>query len=228
MQNILVIAAHPDDEVLGCGATIVRYIATGDKVWVLILGEGITSRSNLSVSEKHQSLRVLQDSAKAAAHILGIEEVIFNRFPDNRFDSVALLEIVHKIETVVRKVKPQVVYTHHHADVNIDHQRTAQAVEAVVRPMFDTSIMRVLSFEVPSSTEWNFVRKDVFQPNVFISIENAWLEKKVKAMEAYMSEMRTFPHPRSSEYLRALATVRGGQSGYCLAEAFELVYWRQS
>lgn len=225
-SKILIVAAHPDDEVLGCGATIARHKEEGDTVWVVILGEGITSRKHLSSAKKKSEMRKLYASAKSANIILGADRLILKKFPDNTFDSVPLLTIIHAIEMIADEFKPDIIYTHHITDVNIDHRRTAEAVEAVVRPSARSRIKEVYSFEVPSSTEWNFMKASVFRPNVFINIES-FLDKKLKAMSQYRSEIRSFPHPRSLEYLKALAQVRGGQAGMLAAEAFELVYLRR-
>lgn len=225
-NRVLVIAAHPDDEVLGCGATIAKHKSLGDKVWVLILGEGITSRKSLTNTQKKKGVDNLKQSAKKASRILGIDKLILKDFPDNKFDSVPLLSIVHSIEEVVDNLKPQIIYTHSKSDVNIDHRKTLEAVESAVRPLPNSKIEQVLSFETPSSTEWNFVRK-TFKPNVFNQIGEKNLNKKIAALGVYKSELRPFPHPRSPEYLKALARVRGSQSGYKTAEAFELIYWRK-
>lgn len=226
-SNILLIAAHPDDEVLGCGATIAKHVALGDRVWVLILGEGVTSRANLSSAQKKRGLNKLRKSAQKASKILGVSKLILEHFPDNKFDSIPLLEIVHKIEEVISDYQPQIIYTHSKSDVNIDHRRTLEAAEAAVRPLPGSKIKQVLSFEIPSSTEWNFIRKP-FRPNVFVELKKDQFKKKIRACSVYKDEMRPFPHPRSVEFINALAKVRGAQSGYKLAEAFSLVYCRES
>jgi len=225
-RKVLVISAHPDDEVLGCGATIAKHVALGDHVWILILGKGVTSRKELSEIQKKRDLERLTKSAQKASKILGVKKLILKNFPDNRFDTVPLLNIIHEIEIVTDTFKPQIIYTHNQSDVNIDHRKTLQAVESVIRPLSNTQIEQVLAFEVPSSTEWNFVRKS-FRPNVFSQINEKNFDKKIMALKAYSAELRPFPHPRSPEYLRALVKLRGGQSGFPMAEAFELIYWRR-
>lgn len=224
--NILVVAAHPDDEVLGCGATIAKHVEEGSRVWILILGEGITSRVGLSDVQKRKGLEKLHKSAQKASKILGVSKLILEHLPDNKFDSIPLLEIVHKIEKVTSDYQPQIIYTHSRSDVNIDHRRTLEAVEAAVRPLPSSTIQSVLTFEVPSSTEWNFVR-ELFRPNVFNQIDEKVFAKKIKAISAYSQELKPFPHPRSLEYLKSLAKVRGVQAGFNLAEAFELIYLRK-
>ncbi len=210
-ERVLVVAAHPDDEVLGCGASIAWHREQGAKVWVLVLGEGVTSRKELSNPQKTKGVAGLRKAALKAGKILGAERVILKEFPDQVFDRLPLLALVHAIEEVMRACRPALVYTHHWGDVNVDHRKVAEAVEAAIRPMPGSSVRTALSFEVPSSTEWNFAkRKKGFSPNVFRPISKAHLEKKLAALRAYASEMR----------------VRGGQSGFDLAEAFELIYQR--
>lgn len=224
-QHVLVIASHPDDEVLGCGGSIVRHLDEGDSVAVLILGEGIASRAGLSEGEVRTQQARLKQDIKASHKILGVKKTFVSAFPDNQFDGVPLLAIVHEIEAVMNEVRPTLVYTHHASDTNVDHRVVAAAVDAAVRPMKGVFVGEVRAFEVPSSTEWNFTRP-LFRPQVFVSLSERQARKKIQAMRKYKSEIRTFPHPRSSEYLEALARVRGGQSGFRAAEAFELVYRR--
>ncbi|MBI4272958.1 PIG-L family deacetylase [Candidatus Uhrbacteria bacterium] len=227
-KKILVMVAHPDDEVLGCGGTIAQHTSRGDTVWVCILGEGVMSRTSFSEREKEEQLKQLQGFAKKASSILGVQRVIFKNFPDNAFDRVARLDIIHEVESIFKTFQPQIVYTHHQSDVNIDHQYSVEIVQALCRPLPRSSIESVFSFEIPSSTEWNYVKADLFRPNVFIELSEELMKKKIEALEAYASELRQFPHPRSLEYIRALAQVRGGQAGFDYAEAFQLVYIRYS
>lgn len=225
-MNVLVIAAHPDDEVLGAGGAIARHAEEGDRVALLILGTGVAARAGLAEADIAQQQRKLRDAAQSAAAHLGALEPTICSFPDNQFDTVALLSIVREVEAVMEASKPDIVYTHHAGDVNVDHRTVSQAVEAATRPMEGNSVREVRAFEVPSSSEWNFTRAP-FRPNVFLALTDVQLKKKIDAMKTYNSEIRAFPHPRSPEYLEALARVRGGQSGYRAAEAFELVYARR-
>lgn len=224
-RKVLVIAAHPDDEVLGCGGVIVRHVEEGDKVKVLILGEGITSRKGLGKPAIQKLQKELYARARKVLKILGAGEPLLVKLPDNQFDSVPLLSIVHEIEKVIQEFRPDLVYTHHHGDVNVDHRLASEATEAAVRPLPEGCVREVRMFEVPSSSEWNFTRTP-FQPNVFVALTELQLKKKIDAMRAYTSEIRKFPHPRSAEYIEALARVRGGQSGTRAGEAFELLYVR--
>lgn len=220
-MNILVVAAHPDDEVLGCGGTVAHLTETGHAVSVLILGEGMTSRNGL---QKDQSaLDGLHADARAAAAVLGVTDVTLARLPDNRFDTVALLDIVKIVEEQIGRLAPEEIYTQHGGDLNIDHECTFRAVLTATRPMEGTPVKRIFAYEVGSSTEWSFQQfAPVFHPNAFVNIAGT-LEKKIEAMRKYASEIRTFPHPRSPEALRAAAVRWGSVAGCQAAEAFQLI-----
>ena len=223
MKNVLVVAAHPDDEVLGCGGAIARHAADGDAVTVLILAEGSTSRS--AVRDREAAAAELSELAKAANKanaLLGVSTVLLRDFPDNRMDSVDLLDIVKSIEAVMSTRPPDVVYTHHAGDVNIDHRRIHEAVIAACRATPGQSVRQLLYFEVPSSSEWQTPGSaPAFQPHVFINIEST-LARKLEALDCYASEMRDFPHPRSNRAVEALARWRGASAGFMAAEAFVL------
>src|SRR5579872_2630632 len=224
-MTILIVAAHPDDEVLGCGGTIARYAAEGHDVDIAILGEGITSRQgHRDASAASADLRKLQADARAAAAALGARTVLFGGLPDNRFDSVPLLDVVKQVEAWVSAVRPSAIYTHHPGDLNIDHGVTFRAVLTATRPGASAvTVPDVYAFEVPSSTEWSFQRiEPPFHPSVFVEI-TAGLERKIAAMEAYESERRAAPHPRSPDVLRAVAARWGSVAGVANAEAFELI-----
>lgn len=221
-RKILLIAAHPDDEVLGCGGTIAKHVMQGDEVYCLILGEGVTSRYSQR-EEAEVELKQLKSEAEEAAKILGIKEVFFRDFPDNRFDAVPLLTIVKAVEEVKEEIKPSIIYTHHHGDLNIDHQITFQAVLTACRPVKDEIVREIYSFEVPSSTEWNSPHaNNYFMPTVFVDISQTF-DKKIAALKAYQGEIREYPHPRSPEALRAIAMRWGSAVGCQAAEAFELI-----
>jgi len=222
-MNILVIAAHPDDEVLGCGGTIAQHIQKGDKVNVLILAEGATSRkSERNRVEFQAELSALEISANQASQILGVSSLSMHDFPDNRMDSCDLLDVVKVIEQSIEKHLPQIVYTHHNGDVNIDHRRTHEAVVTACRPIPKHSVHTLLFFEIPSSTEWQPPSSATFfAPNWFVDISET-LTLKLKALEAYESEMRSYPHPRSPEAIEYLARWRGATIGVKAAEAFML------
>jgi len=223
-MSILVVAAHPDDEVLGCGASIAKWTEAGKEVHVVILAEGATSRDTTRNPENRiDELSALAKAAHSSGNILGVTSVRLFNFPDNRMDSVDRLEIIKTVEEQIKLVKPETVVTHHTGDINIDHQITHQAVVTACRPQPGESVRRLLVFEVPSSTEWQPPNTyPVFQPNWFEDVSNT-LERKIQALEIYTEEMRTWPHSRSLQAVEHLARWRGSSVGYEAAEAFMLL-----
>lgn len=223
MNCALVVAAHPDDEVLGCGGTIARLSAEGWSVHVLIVAEGATSRDlRRDRVAKEDELSALAAAAHAANSILGAASVALGDLPDNRMDSIDLLDVVKVVEAAVALRRPEVVFTHHRGDVNVDHAVLHDAVVTACRPITGSTVRELLFFEVASSTEWRPPSSALaFEPNVFYDV-SAHLHAKVRALEAYASEMREFPHPRSYRALEALARWRGASCGREAAEAFAL------
>lgn len=223
VNDIAVIAAHPDDEVLGCGGTIARHAAIGDRVHLLILAEGATSRDWVrSPEQRSDELSALQAAAHAAAEILGAATLEFGSFADNRMDGVELLDVVKVVESFLARRQPKIIYTHHGGDINVDHQVTQRAVSTALRPVPSAGFSTLLYFEVPSSTEWgNVPCGQPFVPQWFEDVSN-FLDRKQRALRAYQEEMRPFPHPRSHEVVEALARVRGATAGVAAAEAFML------
>jgi LmbE family N-acetylglucosaminyl deacetylase len=223
VSTILVVAAHPDDEVLGVGATAARRAASGDTVHLAILGEGVTSRAPDRAGAHPAAVAALQDDARAVAGMLGAKSVVFGALPDNRFDTVALLDIVKRVEAWVRELVPEIVYTHHPGDLNVDHRLTFQAVLTATRPVPGCRVREVYAFEIPSSTEWAFGRLAApFSPTVFEDVAST-IELKVACLERYRAEHRPFPHPRSGEALLATARRWGSVAGLPYVEAFELI-----
>jgi LmbE family N-acetylglucosaminyl deacetylase len=221
--KVLVIAAHPDDEVLGCGATTARLVQEHHEVHLAILGDGITSRHARKSDADASQLAGLQRQAQAAAAKLGAKSLVLHKLPDNRLDTVPLLEVVKVVEELVDGMKPEVIYTHHPGDLNVDHGVIHRAVLTATRPMAGQPVREIYAFEVPSSTEWAFGSlQPTFRPNVFVDVEST-LETKIAAMACYETEVREFPHPRSPEALRATARRWGSVVGCHAAEAFELV-----
>ena len=220
----LIIAAHPDDEVLGCGGSMAKWSNNGHEVHVLIMAEGATSRdSNRNRENRKDDLSELEKSAKEASKVLGIKSIELMDYPDNRMDSVDLLDVVKIIESYIEKIKPDVVVTHHSGDLNIDHQIVNKAVMTACRPQPENTVKRILSFEVPSSTEWQSTTiNNSFIPNWFEDISDT-LNLKLKALEAYKSEMREWPHARSIKAVEHLAKWRGATVGCEAAEAFMLI-----
>ena len=221
MNKILIVAAHPDDEILGCGGTIARLVSEGYSAYTMILGEGVTSRDRKRQRRGRQhEIDNLKEEVKKANREIGVKDTFLFDFPDNRFDTMPLLEIVKTIEGVKEKILPQVIYTHHEHDLNIDHQITYRAVLTATRPLADEVVKQMYSFYVPSSTEWNYPQ--TFSPDVYVDIGNK-LKCKLKAMEIYWSELREFPHPRSLKGIKLSAGYWGMMSGLRYAEPFKLV-----
>jgi N-acetylglucosamine malate deacetylase 1 len=217
MSIVLVIAAHPDDEVLGCGGVIAKHVNKGDKVHVVFMTNGVGSR-NASSKENHER----QEAAINSANILGISSTQQSDFPDNRMDMVALLDVVQLIEEVIEKLQPEIIYTHHAGDLNIDHQITHKAVMTVCRPQPGFCVKKIYSFEVVSSTEWQTPGVLPFLPNVFIDITD-FIHIKKQALSAYSKEMRQPSHSRSVDNILRLSALRGNSVGMDYAEAFMLL-----
>ena len=216
--NILVIAAHADDEVLGCGGTIAKYKDQGATVNVALLADGVSSRSTENTSS-HADLKIRNAAARHANKILGVDQVIFGKFPDNRMDSVALLDVIKYVEDLIVEFTPDVIFTHHSNCLNIDHRVVNQAVCTACRPQGNYSVKSILFFEIPSSTEWQINSLGAFSPNLFEDVSD-YMAKKIEALEAYSMEMREWPHPRSIIGITHLAKWRGATVGTDTAEAF--------
>lgn len=216
MSNcVLVVAAHTDDEALGCGGTIARHVAEGDMVYAVFMADGVSSRT---ASDQADFARRMQ-AAENAKVILGIKEHFYLGLPDNRMDSIPLIDVVQKLEPIIEKVKPNIVYTHHHGDLNVDHRITHQAVMTACRPLPGSSVRAMYAFEVMSSTEWATPTQEPFLPNYFVDI-SAHLRIKNDALDAYQVEMRKAPHSRSMQHLSSLSSHRGQTVGVLAAEAF--------
>lgn len=220
MKNVLVVAAHPDDEILGCGATMAKLVAQGATVNVAIMAEGLTSRDdNRDASGKQEELSELAQTAHAAAKYIGADNLELFALPDNRMDSMDLLDVVKKVESLVEKYKPDTIFTHNATDVNIDHEIINRAVLTACRPIPGQCVKTILSFEVQSSTEW----KTPYQfPATWFEDVSDFMDKKLEALKIYESEMRPFPHARSIEAVEALGKWRGSNIGSHYAEAFIL------
>lgn len=219
MTSILVVAAHPDDEVLGCGGYIAARVKSGDEVVVTFLSDGVTSREeNLGISE----IETRRHAARSAAKVLGVKDVSFGDFPDNKLDSVPVLEVIKTIESVIRRVQPSIVVTHFGGDLNIDHRIVNQAVVTSCRPTSGQCVKQIMFFEIPSSTEWQVPNEgEAFVPNWFEDISQT-LELKVQALKMYEHELREWPHPRSVKAVEHLAHWRGASCGVDASEAFVL------
>jgi LmbE family N-acetylglucosaminyl deacetylase len=222
-MTVLVVAAHPDDEVLGCGGTIARLARQGHEVYLAILGEGITSRYQRPELADRTLLEGIRQRSRQVAQLLGVKDLFQFQLPDNRFDTVPLLGIVKIVEDLLARVNPDIIYTHHGGDLNIDHLQVHRAVLTATRPGPGQSVKEVYAFETPSSTEWAFGQfSPVFTPSLFVDIE-CTLYLKIQAMELYETETRAFPHPRSSKALIAIAQRWGTFVGLSAAEPFEVI-----
>ncbi|MBD5555779.1 MAG: PIG-L family deacetylase [Roseburia sp.] len=222
MKNVLVVAAHPDDELLGVGGTVRRLADEGKIVRAVIMAEGLTSRKAARLETDRRELLELQEDAKKAAKEVGYESIDFCGLPDNRLDTEGLLDIIKIVTKYIEKYDPDTIFTHHRGDLNIDHRRTSEAVLTSCRPVGKYNVQRIYAFETPSSSEWNYNYPDPFCPNVYYDISNT-LEAKIRGMACYQTESTVYPHPRSPEALRALAQYRGSNVGFQSAEAFMLL-----
>lgn len=217
-DTILVVAAHADDEVLGCGGTIARHVAEGCSVHVVFLADGVTSRPGAERLE----LQARSSATKRAQAILGVSHIHSFELPDNRMDTLPLLDVIQKLEPIIDELIPDLIYTHHYGDLNVDHRITHQAVITASRPVPGRSVKEIRCFEVLSSTEWSAPTFASFEPNIFVDV-SAFLDLKLAALASYNYEMRDCPHSRSIAHAKVLAQHRGYCVGLQAAEAFALV-----
>lgn len=225
-KRIMLVVAHPDDELLGLGASMHKLIKQFNcKIKVIILGEGITSRSNSrDVKKWKKELTTHKQNIKNAAKAIGYHEVKTYDFPDNRFDSVALLDLVKVIEKEKDDFKPEIIFTHHGGDTNVDHRQTFDAVITATRPMSHEVVKTIIAFETPSSTEWQAsTYPNYFKPNLFLEVSKKDVDAKIKGMESYEFEKRKYPHPRSPKALEIQCQRNGVIVGKEYAEAFMLI-----
>jgi LmbE family N-acetylglucosaminyl deacetylase len=225
MKRILVVAAHPDDEVLGCGGTIARARDDNADVRVVFLAEGVTSRYDFNQINSPEVLAASQQrnaNAIAALAVLGVpeNEIFLSQRPCCRLDQVPLLDLTKQIEQHLRDFRPDTVFTHAAHDPNVDHRSAFNALLPAVRPLHALDPAIICSFEILSSTEWNPTAP--FPANYFVDITTS-IDRKIAALAAYGAEMRSAPHPRSDEVIRSLAQFRGAQSGRRYAEGFSLI-----
>ena len=231
-MRVIIFVAHPDDEVLGMGGTILKHSQNGDFVKVVYLATGITSRRSTNfqnsvsyeqnenkTNQIQKEIKNLRNDAKKSCNILKVKDSKFYDFPDNEMDRVPLLKIVKVIEKEIKETKPDRIYTHHFHDLNVDHRTVFNAVMTATRPI-RLNVKEIISFEVLSSTEWNYPMQ--FSPNYFVDIKSQ-LSAKIKAMKSYKNEIRNFPHPRSVENIKNVSQRWGSVSGKKAAEAFEII-----
>ena len=223
MNRVLVIAAHPDDEVLGMGGTIAKYASRGDEVAVLIVTDGSTSqyRNDPKLEEIIRTKKAETDHCAAA---LGVKQVFYGGLPDMKLDITPHVEINSVIENTISAFQPSIVFTHFSGDVNKDHRRVCESTLVACRPVPEQCVKRLFLYSVPSSTEWNAqTAANAFLPNWYEDISGLYAEKKYKAMECYQTELREYPHPRSIQYLKTADTAEGNKVGLLTAESFILL-----
>lgn len=214
-DTIMVVAAHADDEALGCGGTLARLTAEGAQIHVAFMADGVFSRKSSTPTQ----LNKRKLAAEKARKIIGHQKCHFLDFPDNQMDQVPFLVIVQKLEALIKKYQPEIIFTHFHGDLNVDHRITQQAVMTACRPAPSCSVKKIYGFEIPSSTEWATPGGSPFCPAFFMDI-HPFLRKKIKALQAYSVEMRETPHARSLCNVEFLARNRGHSMGIQAAEAF--------
>jgi len=224
VKRIHIIAAHPDDELLGCGGAILHHLSKGDKVRVTIVAEGLTSRDKKRDRKKRlKGLNKLKNTTKKIFKKIGVKEIDFLDLADNRLDSYNLIDVIKPIETIINSFKPNIIYTHHPGDLNIDHCIVNRAVMTASRPKPKNFIEKIYSFEILSSTNWSINHTNSnFEPNYFLNIKK-YLKKKIKLLSYYESEMKKWPHSRSLKSVEFLAKYRGSTAGMEAAEAFCLL-----
>ncbi len=222
MKKLLVVAAHPDDELLGCGGTLFYYKKLGYKIKIIFLSDGESSR-NISQEKKKNLILKRENQAKKVCKLCKFNPPIFGKFPDNKLDSIDLLQIVKFIEKEIKKFSPEIIFTHNEEDLNIDHKIACKAVVTATRPSTKTFVRSIYCFETPSSTENNFSKIKVqFNPNLYIDVSK-FIEKKIKYLKIYKNEIRKYPHSRSLKSIKILAKYRGTQIGAKYAEAFYIL-----
>lgn len=222
ISRILVVVAHPDDEVIGCGGTLARLLQENKDIFVFILGNGSFrySLNNIEINKLKKEDAIRKEQCQDSMKILGVKNYKIGTFVAGKFNQEPIVDVGKRIEEIINEFQPDTIFTHSNIDINTDHLITHQAVIQATRPNVLNKIENVLSFELPSSTEWRFT--NTFSPNVFINIEQT-INIKIRAMNAYYTEIREYPFPRSDLGIRTLAGYRGMQSGLNYAEAFCLI-----
>lgn len=216
-KQILVIAPHPDDEVLGCGGTIARHADCGDDVHIAVVTR---ADPELYTDDDEDAFR---EEVQVAHQVLGVASTKYLDFPAPRLDTIAGYQLADRLSKVIRQLQPHTIYLPHHGDIHADHQQVYQATLVAARPVNGCSVRQLLCYETLSETEWAPPRADTtFIPTAFIDI-GQHLTTKLKAMACYSTELKVFPHPRSLEALGALAKLRGTTVGLAAAEAFAVV-----
>lgn len=221
-MKILIIAAHPDDEVLGAGGTIARLSSEGNEIYVLIVTDGSSSQY-ADADDLKQIIKNKTIETDRCASCLGVKKVYYGGLPDMKLDTIPHIAINKVIEKTIEEVRPEIVYTHFWGDVNVDHQNVYKSTLVAVRPVFGQIVKELYCYRVPSSTEWTPNKPDtMFVPNVFVDIAD-FSDRKYKAFGEYATELRDYPHPRSERYLKEIDRATGLQVGLMAAEPFMLL-----
>jgi|TARA_B110000503_G_scaffold142622_1_gene240027 N-acetylglucosamine malate deacetylase 1 len=221
-KKILVVASHPDDEILGCGGTIAKLSKSGNIVKTIILTKGISSRFDSNKNEIIKLQDKLNKSSKAANKVIGVKNLKFFDLPDNQFDNNSLLSLTKVIEKEIKNFKPNIIFTHFINDLNIDHQYTSRAVLTAARPQTKNSVDEILFFEINSSTDYQINSNGLqFMPNYFVDISKT-VKLKKKALEIYKSEMKKYPHSRSVKAILNKNISIGNSIGLGSCEAFQI------
>lgn len=222
-KKILVVAAHPDDEILGCGGTIAKYVKQGHKIKTIILTRGVSSRFKNDSYKINKLQKKLNNASKLANKAIGVKDLKFFDLPDNQFDQTSLLSLVKIIEKEIKIFKPCTIFTHYINDLNIDHQYTSKAVITAARPHSKSLVREILFFEINSSTDYQINSNGFqFQPNLFIDISKTIKQKK-GALKAYNAEMMSYPNSRSIKSVINRNLALGNSVGLEAAEAFQIV-----
>ncbi len=219
-KKILTFFAHPDDETLAAGATINKLSKKGSRVYVAIPATGIRARRNiLKKAKMKKDLNNLRKDTLKALSIIGVKksDIIFGDFDDNELDKHTLLKLIHWLEKIIDKIKPDLIITHHRYCTNIDHQYCHEACVVATRASINSHIP-VICGEVPIDT--GYLKPTKWDPNYYVNISEDDVKAKIRAMQSFKGESRLDPHPRSPEVLKSLAKVRGSESGYFFAESF--------
>lgn len=215
-MKVLVIAAHPDDEIFGVGGTILKHVKKGNQVYICIVTVAYTPQWAEDV------IKNKRQEALKASKMLGVEKTFFCELPTVKLDTIPQVILNGKISECVNKIKPDIVYTHHKGDINKDHRLVFDATMIAVRPKPNFFVKKVYSYECLSSTEWSATTSDFFMPNVYENI-NEYLDKKIEILKCYQTEIKNYPHPLSTEGIRILANRRGLTVGINAAESFMLI-----
>ncbi|WP_226038748.1 PIG-L family deacetylase [Natrinema sp. DC36] len=226
-MRVLCVAAHPDDELIGVGGTLIKHVDDGDEVEVLILSDGVMARYEMETGAARERQEERRSRARTIGDLLGFQGVTLLDYWGNQLDDEALIDVIRDIESKLESFRPDVIYTHHYGDLNVDHQIAARAVRTAARPLAGSNVNRILSFESLSSTEWAIPTADTaFQPTVFVDIDE-YLDRKMDALSVYEDEIEDSPHPRSTRSIRNNSYLWGEKAGLYAAEPFELLLERR-